>query len=1033
MATYLTGPDPNAAVWPVPLKPVRPGSRPTGYAAVGGAEIAVIGDGSDATYITQQKADNYFRYNCASMALPNGARVSMVTPSVRAKMAATNVRNDWVVGLGDHSGVKYAAADYPYASHHAISSASIRNYSGPGITRLIKTGGLITQADLERGLYVEFGLNNVYGTSAANPTINVYEAKLQLAYDLAPTAVWTGVATGGTISDTASPLLTWDYYDDFQPMASYRITIKDAGSVQVYDSGLVSSSDTSHQVDTNLTNGTYTATLTVYQAWSGPGGAFPSLSSVTGTFTVGVLRLGTPRISSATSGEQTTVTVTPDVNLLNLDDSTFDRGVLSLTATAPVNCTVAATGSPVKDGTGSAKITITNVTNPTVSSKPLLLTVEPLDQYNALVYLNPLALTGRTATLKINFRNSAGAILSTVSSAVTTLVANTWTAVTVTNATAPLLSASLDYQIVFGGTAVSNAIYLDNVGIWHGGGPARQNLSTNPNFETGVVSYSATGNVAPSFSQIGTDAYVGTKCMKILSTGANVLFPGVSTGAFTTVVGAKYTVSAYFKLPTAGACSSANIVIPGIGLNGIGGSVTTKDAWTRATITFVATATSHSASFTFAGNDLASGQYFYVDAVLIEQTDSALSYFDGSYPGSSWSGTADGSTSTMSSAFPTWSRGGFFEDTPNILAFDDSTFEGDSHIWGNTVSVFGQSPATTVAASSDRAAHGSRSLKLTMGATANSYAQLGTTRRFACTPGETIYTYAQMYVTAASRQGGAILTFYTAADALITYSAATAGTANTWVAAATATVVPANAAYFILTVGVNATVGTIAAAELAYFDAISVYRASQALGFTPGFFPDSDDAPTIIVQYSEDEETWTELGQIVASPSRTAETFYDYSVRSGVPRLYRAYLTVTENSTFLTSDYSSTTTVELELNGVWMASDEDPAGTSHQWYYDGGGRSRVVGANPSTVDVEGRDYGFSEFGGDYTGAVSVSLQLASAEDQAHLEDMAKTKTEVVFRDGRGRAYRGTMGQVTLADTVWGQVGTFTLQLSGIQP
>lgn len=1029
MATLITGPDPLAPSWPIPLVPTKALSRPTGYTTTGVGEPAVIAslaDANDATYVQQQYADSYWRYQCASYALPAGARVTSVTPSVRARMVASNVRNDWLVFQGDHSGAKYAAADHIPAAHYPVSSQPMRNYSGPAATTLANKQ-LITQADLERGLFVVFGLNTVYGKSAANATVRVAEAKLQMTYDLPPTAVVTGPVPGGTISDTASPLVTWDYSDDFQPQSAYTVDLTDATGVTVYSSGLVKTSDTSHQVKVNLPNGAYTARVRVYQNWAGPGGLFASLAAATGTFTVAVLRLAPPRLSSTVTVEQAKVTVYPDVNLLNFDDSSFDRGYLPL-STAPVNCTVSAATAPVLNGTGSIKVTVT-AAGSVVASRPGVVSCTGLDQFNALVYVNPAALAGRSAQLRMSFRDATGAVLSTVNGTVTAMAANAWTPLTLINATAPLSSVALSYSVAFTGTTNGDAYYLDNAAVWHGGGQNRTNLCTAPSFETGAApGYVAGGNVQPVLSVINTDAYVGTQSLKVTSAGANNFFPCVALPSFATVVGQVYTVSVRVKLPTAGGVAGTFILADTAGAGTFGTGVTAVDQWLTAWVTFVATAVTHTVKVGFNGTS-AAGQFFLLDAVLFEQTDSALTYFDGSSPGASWSGAANASTSTLLSSFPVWSRGGFFENTPNLLAYDDSSLEGDSYVWA---------PATncTVAASATAGVHGARSLlQSAVAATVSMAAQLGTSRFYPCTAGETLWLHAASKAVTTARPFSVALAFFSAAGAALGQQAVTGNNLTTgWVIVSGGVVAPAGAVSFQVLLQVAPAAGTLAVGEGHLWDALAVYRATFYQGYVPGYLPNTDDAPTVVVEYQDAGSTaWQELDRKLASSAASSLTFYDYTARSGTQRTYRAYLVETENDVLLTSDYSSLSSVLVNLCGVWIAAATDPVGTSRHFSFDGNGRTQLVGARPALTDLSGRGYPFAEFGDDYEGTVGVSLQLTYGSDQANLVALSLIKSEVIFRDQRGRSVRGVMGTVSYTDEIWGQTAAFTLSQTGTQP
>lgn len=1026
MASTITGPDPAQTVWPVKLVPkqMRSGSTSTTY--VGGTDpVVILKDGSDSTYLSQGAYDKYWRLGVTSVKLPLGARVSSFRPVVRGRSlvnAGASNRNIGQIFQGDLTGPKYAGVDHAPGSTYPIGLITFRNYAGPSFDRL-SNGQLATQADLDRGLVVGFGLITAYGFNSQNMTADWSEAYVQLTYDMAPTATVTGPAPGGTISDTAAPLITWDYSDDFQPQAAYAVEVYTSGGVRVYQSGVVQSSDTSHQMTVNLPNGTYSVRVLVYQAWSGPGGVFPALAPATGTFTVFVLRLGVPRISAVVNGEQCAVTVNSDVNLLNLDDSSFDKGALPL-STNPTNATITADTGVVLNGAGSVKATLTAATG-TVRSRQGLAAASPLSPYNALIYVRSNAGTGKTGTLTLTFRDAAGNSLGTASSAATSLPAGVWTPLVVINGTSPAGTVALDYSIALAGTS-GDVFNIDNAGVWPGGATARTNLNTNPSFETNSTGYAATGSATPTIALIGTDAFSGTQCLKVTATGPNSLFPGVAGPTFTTVVGVTYTLSAWVKLPVAGSVSTSSVVgyVPGASFTN---TVTVQDTWARVSVTFVASATSHSLNLAFSDPALATGQYFYTDAWLYEQAGSALDYFDGSSPAASWTGTANASTSTKVSSFPAWSRGGFFENTPNLLGYDDSSFEGDGWTWAAGTN-------STVAVTAAQGLHGARSLAVTaVAATASMTAVLGS-RYFSCTAGETIYLFAAAKAAATARPWTIGLAFYTAAGVAVSTQTQGANDATTgWTTAGGGVTVPATATQFQVVLQVNTASGTLAANEVHWFDALAVYRSAYYQAYVPGAFANTDLAPTIVVEYSEDQVTWKELTRTLATYGQAANTFYDYSNRSGVPRYYRAWLFETENSLYLESDYASPVGVTVTLVGVWVSSDANPVGTSTQFKYDGAGRSFDFNANGQQIQLDGQPYDFAEFGSDYDGNLAVTVQLPDATSQQRLLFLAGQKAQVVVRDQRGRSYRGLMGKVQFTDEVWGQSANWQLALTGTQP
>lgn len=862
MSTLITGPDPNAATWPLISypKPASVVTQPGGYSLTGGTLFAVLSDASDATYVNEKTASQYFRVPVQPITLPTGARMTTMSPYVRARLQASNTKyKDFVIYQGDHSTPGVAYKENPGSGAHVQLTSTVLPYSAPN-KQVNSAGKAMTQADFQKGQYILFGLNTAYGAATATFGAVITAAYMRYAYDLPPTATITSPAPSSTINDTAAPLIIWDFFDDFQPQAKYQVTILDTGTgLTVYDSGLVTSAETLHQVGTNLPNGSYQANLRVYQAWNRTDvyGDFPALELATTTFTVSVLHLGAPRFGSVGQViEHNEISVYPDINLFDFDASTFDRSVLNYFTST---CTIARATSPVRDGTGSCAMTLTAASG-YIGTFLGAYPCKPGDSFKAAAYFNPLALTGRTGQVIIIWWDAAGSYLSEADGPVVTLTANTWNQVTLTGAVAPANAVSLQVLIKVASAASGNVIYVDNVGLW----------------------------------------------------------------------------------------------------------------WTAGT-----------------------------------------------------------------TVLPPWTRGGFYENTTNLLSYGDSSFEDDT-IWAADPALAG-SVATVSAA---QAIHGAASLNLTrsISGTGDIQALLGSGNYLPVTPGDRLVLVGSVRSSVARTVSFGLLWFKADFTASATTSSAgfsVTSVVNTWLTnnTGTAVTVPADAVYAVPYLRVA---GATTTTETHYFDALSIYPGTVFTGYESGYYPDTDVAPVMLVEYSDDGVLWKELDsiQVTAATAQGGLLVKDYTVRSGVTRYYRASMLETENGVALNSDISAVATAPgFTLDHVWLHAEADPAGSSYQFVWDGGGRSRTLGAKPTLTDVDGRSFPFSQFGIENNGQMPVSLHLDSLADIAALEALAAAKSQVIFRDQRGRSQRGVMGDVVFTDQVYGvqQVASFTLQYAGEQP
>lgn len=857
MGTIITGPDPSQSVWPVVQRATTSVTKPTGDATTGGSYPAVLGDNNDTTYQQEKTANNYYRVNVAALALPANSRITMVSAAARARLHSGNtLYRDFLVAIGDHSKANSAATDVPGSPVHGSLGSTFRTFYSAS-KYLTSQGKLFTQNDINKGVYVLAGLNTVYGTKPSANGADISDLWIRYAYDMPPNATITSPTPSQTISNTSTPIITWDYSDDFQPQAKYQVQIFN-GTTLVYDSGLVTSSDTFHVVGANLPNATYTANVTVYQKWALPvGGDFPDPTPATVTFTIALTSLGTPRITATPSNEHVVLSIYPDVNLLSYDTSTMDNGPIGWLASYGNNVTIASSAAPVRDGNLSLKITLSSTTSPAVATATNEVTVTPNATMKGYVYLNPLGLSGRTATFNIKWYTSANALISTSSGSATALATNTWTQVGASGLVVPNNAAYAQIQITFAGTtAVNDVFYMD-------------------------------------------------------------------------------------------------------------------------------------------------------DAFLIYQVDTA--------------------------ALPTWSRGGFFENTKNLISYSDSTIEDTGFTWTPDA-------ASLVAQTTAKAFHATASLNLTKaatGVTGTIQANLGSVNSaIPVTPGQVITCYGWANCDGPLTPSNGMSWYKSDLTPSATASSqggSVAVIAGAWTLIAGNVTAPSDAAYGVPYIRVAG-----ASAGNQYWDAMAWYTSDGVTRFWRGYYPNTDVAPTLLIEYTDDGVHWKTLLNELIFGTGGQDINTDYTIPSNVSgqsRTYRASLTELENGQQLYSPYSATANTSVMLSHVWLHQDMDPPDTSYNFQFDGAGRSESLDAKAVNVEIEGLEFGFAQFGIQSLDSLDVQLHCDTLNDTAAIYSMAQAKDLIVFRDQRGRVIRGTMGTVRITDFQPG-VGadvSFTIQASGVQP
>ena len=170
----------------------------------------------------------------------------------------------------------------------------------------------------------------------------------------------------------------------------------------------------------------------------------------------------------------------------------------------------------------------------------------------------------------------------------------------------------------------------------------RRNYATNPSFETNAAGWVSVGT--SSVNRTTVRAQQGTSS-GLVTFGSG---PAPGQGASHTVtglaVGEQYTASAWVWVPSASIASSPALFIFG-GL-GVSAAVSTPDSWQRLSVTWTATASTHTVAL-LNGATTTAGQQAYIDGLLVERASTAGAYFDGAT-------TDTGPSTTLGSIIYDW-------------------------------------------------------------------------------------------------------------------------------------------------------------------------------------------------------------------------------------------------------------------------------------------------------------------------------------------------------------------------------------------
>jgi hypothetical protein len=187
----------------------------------------------------------------------------------------------------------------------------------------------------------------------------------------------------------------------------------------------------------------------------------------------------------------------------------------------------------------------------------------------------------------------------------------------------------------------------------------RTNLVANPSFETNTTGWAATGATG-AVTRTTTQFYIGSNSVQRSITAAGTAYVQLNiVGNIPVTASSTYTLSAYARSSVARSTqvimqwrTAANVFISNT--NGATANTSTT-AWTRYIATGTAPANAASVIIFLATNSAQIGDLIYWDAVLLEQSSTVGTYFDGTnadpWPdhtllSQQWNGTANASTST---------------------------------------------------------------------------------------------------------------------------------------------------------------------------------------------------------------------------------------------------------------------------------------------------------------------------------------------------------------------------------------------------
>ena len=333
---------------------------------------------------------------------------------------------------------------------------------------------------------------NIYNWSMASQELTGLQGAFAADFTFTAQAgpVVTISAPTGTVTVTTQPVVDWSVvFPSGAAQTGYEVIVESGAyttvpgtGVQEWSSGAVSSTATNTTVGVPLPSpGTYRVFVQATETGSEVSAWAYSTFTLNANAPATPILVGTPGDDAITGAPRVLLQLQALDNLLTENQGSLESGATT-GWTAGANTTTAASTTWAMDGIYSLELTAT-AAGAVAASTPSGTSGIPVlggETVRAMGFFHSPA-TVRAATVAITFYNSAGAVLSSVTSTATNSTLTGAGGQAFVTTTAPLLSATMSVTIGASGLAASEAIYVDNLFV----GPGASTVWTAGGF-TGV-------------------------------------------------------------------------------------------------------------------------------------------------------------------------------------------------------------------------------------------------------------------------------------------------------------------------------------------------------------------------------------------------------------------------------------------------------------------------------------------------------------------------------------------------------------------
>lgn len=191
----------------------------------------------------------------------------------------------------------------------------------------------------------------------------------------------------------------------------------------------------------------------------------------------------------------------------------------------------------------------------------------------------------------------------------------------------------------------------------------------------------------------------------------------------------------------------------------------------------------------------------------------------------------------------------------------------------------------------------------------------------------------------------------------------------------------------------------------------------------------SNDRPAVLIDEIYRREVGVETDFRLIATLDPDPVFRDYYVRPG--RQYEYKVKALASSASIESE-TDLATLDLIGTGIWLLDPADPDDTNVNFRY-GEGKSEDVDTLGEGAYYVGREAPVFDYGEYLAESVRVSVQVPFGDtwrDQLDtLDEFARLKKTVLYRDGRGRKVYGQLTDMATSDERWGSLVGFTVTRS----